>query len=71
MKRRPKPDTRLDWRDPDMPVLRLNKDHKMIEVKPSYIEAYYWNKINSPFYVAPHYSMDETYDLKKKRKSLK
>lgn len=58
-------DTRLDWRDPNMPVLRLNNNHQMIEVKPAYVSNYYVNKINSPFYNAPHYKDDPTYFLKK------
>lgn len=67
MKRKPlPPDTRLDWRDPDMPVLRLNERRQMIEVSPKYIEDYYKAKLNSPHYGAPHYTNDPTYDLKKK-----
>lgn len=62
------PDNRLNWRDPDMPVLRLNERRQMIEVSADWIKQYYEQKINSPYYAAPHYSMDETYDLKKKKK---
>ena len=65
-RRKPPPDNRLDWRDPNMLVLRLGfKDKKivMFEVAPEKIEQYYKVKmLNHP---APHYSQDETYFLKR------
>ena len=66
MKRRHLPDTRLDWRDPNMPVLRLNNKGQFVEVDPEFIQQYYDRKINSIDYVAPHYKNDPTYFLKKK-----
>lgn len=71
MKRDHKPDLRLDWRDPDMPVLRLNANRRMIEVDPDWITQYYANKLSNPNYNAPQYKNDPTYDLKKSRKNLK
>ena len=64
-RRKPIPDTRLDWRDPNMPVLRLNERRQTIEVSPHNIQSYYWQRINSPFYGVPHYKDDPTYFLKK------
>jgi len=60
------PDKRLDWRDPDMPVLRLNSSHKMIEVDPDWIKHFYERKIADPFYNPPNWRHDPTYDMKKK-----
>lgn len=68
LKRERKPDLRLNWRDPNMPVLRLNERRQMVEVKPEFISNYYDKKINSLYYNAPSWRNDETYDLKGKRK---
>lgn len=70
MKRRRKlpPDTRLDWRDHDMPVLRLNEQRQMIPVAPDWINNYYLAKIASPYYTAPHYKNDPSYWWSRKKK---
>jgi hypothetical protein len=60
-------DNRLNWRDPNMPVLRLNNSRKMIEVDPNWIKRYYEEKISSPFYGAPSWRDDPTYNMKKKK----
>ena len=66
--KRSKPDVRLNWRDPNMPVLRLGYPHNkliVMEVKPEKVKAYYEQKmLNHP---APHYKNDPTYFLKKKK----
>jgi len=66
MKRKLVSDKRLNWRDPDMPVLRLNSSHQMIEVDPEYIHSYYDRKMRSPDNIAPNWRHDPTYDMKKK-----
>lgn len=66
--RRPRPDTRLSWRDPDMPVLR---DYKMGDgsikniVDQDYERRYRDFMLNA----SPHlsYKDDPTYNLRKKR----
>jgi hypothetical protein len=66
VKRKLPPDKRLNWRDINMPVLRLNNSRKMIEVTPDYIKYYYEQKLANPFYNAPSWRNDPTYNLKKK-----
>lgn len=56
----------LDWRDPDMPVLRLGYKDKVVvvyEVDPDKIKQYYAQKML--FHPAPSWDEDETYDLRK------
>lgn len=67
--KRPPPDNRLNWRDPHMPVLRLNARRQMIEVDPDWIRRFYDQKINDPSYGAPSWQNDPTYDLKAKAKA--
>lgn len=68
MKRRKlPPDKRLDWRDPDMPVLKQQLNGSYAEVEPDYAQKYYAQKIDSPFYGAPSYKDDPTYNLKKRK----
>jgi len=64
-------DNRLNWRDPNMPVLRLNNKHQMIEVDPDWIRQYYDQKINSPGYGAPSWRNDPTYDIAVHNKKIK
>lgn len=69
--RRPRPDRRLDWRDPQMPVLR---DYTMGDgsirhiIDPDYERRYREMLIQ----ISDHYNWrnDPTYDLKKQRKKL-
>lgn len=70
MKRKPlPPDTRLDWRDPEMPVLRDykmgNGEHRTI-VDHDYEHRYREHMMEA----APHpdYHNDPTYHLRKDRK---
>lgn len=62
------PDNRLNWRDPDMPVLRLgfkDKELTMFQVPSVDIHIYYYNKmINHP---APSYVYDPSYWWSKKK----
>ena len=58
----------LDWRDPDMPVYARAIDPRTNKVTITLFHAdtirdYYQHKINDPFYTAPTWREDETYDL--------
>lgn len=63
MKRKLKPDNKLDWRDPDMPVLRYgkfqNEDGSVFvgtkTVEPKHIQQYYIIKLNDARYDPPTY----------------
>ena len=69
-KRKLQPDTRLDWRDPNMPVLRKGYYHNKIvvfEVDPAKVHKYYIDKMNDPNYVAPQWKDDPTYFLNKRK----
>lgn len=59
------PDTRLDWRDPDMPVFvraqAPNGEVKIIPVPAEQVNRYYAAKMDSPYYTAPHYKNDPSY----------
>lgn len=73
-RRRLPPDKRLDWRDPDMPVLR-RMEHPMTgepflgPVPPKDEQDYHAGKMRDPQYdrAYPSYSRDPVYDLKRKR----
>lgn len=69
------PDKRLDWRDPDMPVLRVIVHDDMfgnevrretIEVAPETEQVWSMRKMREG--LNPKYKDDPTYDLKGKRK---
>lgn len=68
MRRKQPPDTRPDWRDPNMPVLR---DYKMIDgskkeiVDPDYERRYRAHMIDA----APHenWRNDPTYNIRRRR----
>lgn len=68
--RRLRPDTRLSWRDPDMPVLR---DYKMGDgsrknlVDPDYERRYREFMITACGDQYPSWRNDPTYNLRKKR----
>lgn len=62
MKRKP-PDTRLDWRDPDMPVLgKFGRpiDHRKMQTKSELA-------MGLPESRFPTYKNDPTYDLRRKK----
>lgn len=62
----PKPDRRLDWRDPNMPVIRdyrmANGQHRT-EVDPDYERRYREHLMQ--FGEQPSYRNDPTYNLRK------
>lgn len=62
-------DNRLDWRDPNMPVIRkvfINNEPAVVEIPPKKIEEYYHNKIFGFEYDAPTYNNDPSYWWRKK-----
>lgn len=65
------PDTRLDWRDPDMPVLRtVLINHVRVPnqpIPPNKIQAFYNLKINKFDYPEPEWRNDPSYNWRKKR----
>lgn len=72
--KRPRPDTRPDWRDPNMPVMRDYRmgdgSHKTI-IDPDYerrYREYLMTDTTVPNH--PNWRLDPTYDLKKQRKKL-
>lgn len=70
MKRR-RPDTRLSWRDPNMPVLRdyvMGDGSRKHIVDEDYERRYREHLIQTSTH--PTYDDDPTYDLKKQRKKL-
>lgn len=63
-------DKRLDWRDPDMPVIRkvlIDNKPAVVEILPKKIEEYYFNKIFGAAYDAPTYRNDPSYWWRKKK----
>lgn len=62
-------DKRLDWRDPDMPVIRkvwIDNKPAVVEIPPKKIEEYYYSKIFGMDYNAPSYKNDPSYWWRKK-----
>lgn len=69
--KRPKPDTRLHWSDPSMPVLRdyiMPDGSRKTLVDPDYERGYREFLMETTKH--PSYKTDPTYDLKKQRKRL-
>lgn len=69
-RRRPTPDTRLDWRDPEMPVIRnyvMGSGEKRTVVDHDYERRYHEHLMSTPS-LEPHWSQDPTYHLKRSRK---
>lgn len=63
------PDTRLDWRDPDMPVIRKGYLKGVVvdmEVSAEHVQQFYERKMQDPNYTAPQHEDDPTYNLKKR-----
>lgn len=75
MKRRKlPPDKRLNWRDPDMPIIRtgiINGVFQTAEIAPQHVQQYYQIKLQRNIDIEPNWRVDPTYDLKKKKKVLK
>lgn len=72
MKKRIKKDDRLDWRDKDMPVLRMamirgEDSYRMHSIKPEYVHNWSANQVVNAR--EPHYKDDPSYWWS--RKSLK
>jgi hypothetical protein len=69
--KRLRPDRRLNWRDPNMPVMR---DYRMNDgtirtiIDPDYEHRYREMLMQTTAH--PSYRQDPTYDLKKQRKRL-
>lgn len=67
-RQRKTPDTRPDWRDPDMPVLRdyaMRDGSKKVIVDPDYERRYRAHMIETaPF---ENWRNDPTYELRKRR----
>lgn len=66
MKRKPLPNTRLDWRDPEMPVVRQYKmadGTTRTEIDPDYERRYREFLVSSS--PNPHFDADPTYNLRK------
>jgi hypothetical protein len=69
MKRQPpRPDTRPDWRDPNLPVIRdyrMGDGSRKTEVDPDYEHRYREHMMSA----APHpdYKRDPTYNLRRKK----
>lgn len=69
--RRPHPDTRLSWRDPNMPVLRdytMADGSTKVVVDPDYERRFREHLLATT--VHPSHNDDPTYDLKKQRRRL-
>lgn len=66
MRRKP-PDTRLNWRDPDMPLLKLGYRNDLLvlfEVPPYKVQQHYEMKMRN--HPAPTWKDDPSYNWKKK-----
>jgi len=72
MRRRLPPDNRLDWRDPNMPVIRkvwINGKTEVREIPPDVLKQYYANKIdNYQYWHEGYYKDDPSYYWAKKVK---
>jgi hypothetical protein len=69
--KRPQPDLRPSWRDPNLPCIcnyTMNDGRKLTEVSPEWEQE--WRKICMEINQAPDWHNDPTYDLKKQRKKL-
>lgn len=67
-KHRPRPDTRPDWRDPDMPVLReyrMANGRLVTEIDPEYERRYREFKLHDA--IAPTFRNDPTYNLRRRK----
>lgn len=66
MRRKPIPDTRLSWRDPNIPVIRAYKfgnGKTQTEVDPDYEQRYRAHLMTDGS--QPSYQNDPTYNLRK------
>lgn len=71
MRRKLPPDNRLDWRDPNMPVLRYGKVNGVEgthAVSSEHITIYYHNKLLQLGWQMPDYKDDPSYWWSKKNR---
>lgn len=66
------PDNRLDWRDPEMPVLRPamaegDKEYKPYEFRQDWIQKYHQNAMTAPR-VEPTWDKDPSYNWAEKKR---
>lgn len=66
--KRPRPDNRPDWRDPNMPVLVQHRTDGLISVEPERLQKV--ANVRLHMCPEPDWHDDPTYDLKKQRKKL-
>lgn len=69
--KRPRPDLRPSWRDPNLPCIRAYKmgnGERRTEVDPDYERRYREMLMETSTH--PGWKNDPTYDLKKQRKKL-
>lgn len=69
--KRPRPDHRPSWRDPNLPCIRnyiMRDGSRKIEVDPDYEHRYREFLMETSTH--PDFRNDPTYDLKKQRKKL-
>lgn len=69
---RPSPDTRPDWRDPNLPCIRryrFGNGETKIEIDPDYERRYREMLVNTPDPTHPDYRSDPTYHLSKRKQS--
>lgn len=65
--RRLPPDTRLDWRDPDMPCFELSNTEGMIELTPNRKQSIAQRRLDLANRMGiPSYADDPTYNSKRK-----
>lgn len=66
MPKRPPPDTRPDWRDPDMPVLVCTKSDGLIQWEPERFQRAVAGRL--AICTEPDWRNDPTYNLRRKPK---
>lgn len=65
-RRRLPPDTRPNWRDPNMPVLAQHREKGLIPIEPERLSKV--ARIRLDMCTEPTYDRDPTYNLRKDRK---
>lgn len=71
-RRRNEPDKRLDWRDPNMPVLRPwefpDGSKGLAEIPPQEESRHCHHQVNNGNPLAPEWFNDETYNLARRKR---
>lgn len=65
MRRRPRPDTRPDWRDPNMPVLVQHRTDGLIAIEPERLTKV--AQVRLQMCTEPTYDRDPTYNLRRRK----